>query len=129
MKFANVKCPKIAIENPVGIMSTVWRKPDQIIQPYQFGDEAQKTTCLWLKGLPKLTSTKIVSKGEFIIHKSGKKRPKWFADAFKLSPEERAKVRSKTFQGIADAMAEQWSKVFLMNVFSERNSREIEKVE
>ena len=109
MLFANANCERIAIENPVGIMSTHWRKPDQKIQPYWFGDEAQKTTCLWLKGLPKLEPTNMVGKGEFITHKSGKTKPKWFADAFKLSPEERRKVRSKTFQGIAKAMAEQWA--------------------
>lgn len=109
MLFANANCERIAIENPVGIMSSQWRKPDQIIQPYWFGDEAQKTTCLWLKGLPKLEPTKMVGKGEFITHKSGKKKPKWFADAFKLSPNERRKVRSKTFDGIAQAMAEQWA--------------------
>lgn len=115
---------KIAIENPVGIISGEYviqwfpdlaeryslpRKPTQKIQPWQFGDEAQKTTCLWLKGLPELKPTKIVGKGEFITHKSGKTKPKWFADAFKLPPEERAKVRSKTFSGIAKAMAEQWA--------------------
>ena len=109
MLFANANCERIAIENPVGIMSSHWRKPDQIIQPYWFGDEAQKTTCLWLKGLPKLEPTKMVGKGEFITHKSGKTKPKWFADAFKLSPSERRKVRSKTFDGIAQAMAEQWA--------------------
>lgn len=109
MLFTNANCERIAIENPVGIMSSQWRKPDQIIQPYWFGDEAQKTTCLWLKGLPKLEPTKMVGKGEFITHKSGKTRPKWFADAFKLSPSERRKVRSKTFDGIAQAMAEQWA--------------------
>jgi len=109
MLFTNANCERIAIENPVGIMSSQWRKPDQIIQPYWFGDEAQKTTCLWLKGLPKLEPTKMVGKGEFITHKSGKTKPKWFADAFKLSPSERRKVRSKTFDGIAQAMAEQWA--------------------
>jgi site-specific DNA-cytosine methylase len=109
MLFANANCERIAIENPVGIMSSQWRKPDQIIQPYWFGDEAQKTTCLWLKGLPKLEPTKMVGKGEFITHKSGKTKPKWFADAFKLSPSERRKVRSKTFDGIAQAMADQWA--------------------
>ena len=109
MLFANANCERIAIENPVGIMSSQWRKPDQIIQPYWFGNEAQKTTCLWLKGLPKLEPTNMVGKGEFITHKSGKTRPKWFADAFKLPASERRKVRSKTFDGIAQAMAEQWA--------------------
>ena len=109
MLFTDIDCPKVAIENPIGIMSKIYRKPNQIIQPWQFGDEFQKSTCLWLKGLPELKPTKIVGRGEFITHKSGKRKPKWFADAFKLSPEERAKARSKTFPGIARAMAEQWS--------------------
>ena len=109
MEFANAHCDRIAIENPVGIMSTIWRKPDQVIQPWQFGDSFQKTTCLWLKGLPLLKPTNIVDKGEFVIHKSGKKKPKWYADAFHLPPKERAKVRSQTYPGIAKAMAEQWS--------------------
>jgi len=65
MEFVNAKCDKIAIENPIGIMSKIYRKPDQIIQPYQFGDKAQKSTCLWLKNLPKLEHTDIVDKGEF----------------------------------------------------------------
>jgi hypothetical protein len=111
MRFATAKCDKIAIENPVGVMSSVWRKPDQIIQPYQFGDSFSKKTCLWLKNLPLLAPTNIVSSGEVIKYKSGKTMPKWYADAFKLSPFERAKLRSKTFPGIAKAMAEQWGKV------------------
>ena len=108
MALANAPIERLAVENPVGIMSRLWRKPDQIIQPYQFGDEAQKTTCLWLKNLPLLVPTKIVGKGEMTTFKSGKRHPKWYADAFKLSAEERAKVRNRTFQGIADAMAAQW---------------------
>jgi len=108
MNFAEHDCSKIAIENPVGIMSTVWRKPDQIIQPYEFGEPFSKKTCLWLKGLSKLNKTKIVDRGERVTFKSGKSMPKWYSDAFRLPPKERAKVRSKTFQGIADAMAEQW---------------------
>jgi len=109
MALANAPVERIAIENPVGIMSTVWRKPDQIIQPWQFGDSATKTTCLWLKNLPPLKPTNIVDKGERTVFKSGKSHPKWYADALKLSPAERAKVRSTTFPGIAKAMAEQWS--------------------
>ena len=101
-------CEFIAIENPTGKLNTSWRKPDQIIQPWQFGHEAQKTTCLWLKNLPNLKHTKVVDKGEFTTFKSGKRHPKWYADALKLSKHERMKARSKTFQGIADAMAEQW---------------------
>ena len=101
---------KIAIENPVSVISSEIRKPDQIIQPWQFGDEAQKTTCLWLKNLPKLKPTKIVGKGEFTTFKSGKRHPKWYADALAKAKTkaERQKLRSKTFQGIASAMAEQW---------------------
>ena len=91
-----------AIENPVGIMSTEWRKPDQIIQPWEFGDKAQKKTCLWLHNLPKLVPTDIVDKGEFYISPTGKKLPKWYSD------NKSAKARSMTFQGIANAMGQQW---------------------
>jgi hypothetical protein len=119
MKFANAKCPRIAIENPIGIMSKKWRKPDQIIQPWQFGDKFQKSTCLWLKGLPKLEHTEIVEKGEFkewVDPKTGKtkRQAMWFFNALSAkTPHERAKIRSKTFPGIAKAMANQWSKILL----------------
>jgi hypothetical protein len=97
--------PKIALENPISIISSRIRKPDQIIQPYQFGHEATKTTCLWLKGLPHLVPTDIVGKGERHVTKGGKSLPKWY----NLPPSPtRWKERSKTFQGIADAMANQW---------------------
>ena len=109
MLFTNNKCPRIAIENPVGIMSTKWRKPDQIIQPYQFGDSFSKKTCLWLKGLPLLTPTNIVDRGEQLEYKSGRMMSKWYADSFNLPPKERAKLRSTTFAGISKAMASQWS--------------------
>lgn len=96
MRFANSDCPRIAIENPVGIMSTVWKKPDQIIQPWQFGHGETKKTCLWLKGLPPLVPTNIVDGREHRI--------------WKMPPsEDRAKNRAKTFPGIARAMAEQWA--------------------
>ena len=96
MQFANSDCPRIAIENPVGIMSTVWKKPDQIIQPWQFGHGETKKTCLWLKGLPPLIPTEIVE---------GREQRIW-----KMPPsEDRAKNRAKTFPGIARAMAEQWA--------------------
>lgn len=108
LALANSNIPKIAIENPIGVMSTRYRKPDQIIHPWQFGHEASKSTCLWLKGLPNLVPTNIVGKGEFITYKSGKRMTKWYADAASLSPKEREKVRNTTFQGIADAMANQW---------------------
>jgi len=85
----------IAIENPIGIMSSLYRKPDQIIQPWQFGHGETKATCLWLKGLPKLNPANIVT---------GREQRIW-----KMSPgPERTKLRSKTFPGIASAMAEQW---------------------
>ena len=112
-----VKAPieKICIENPMSIMSTAYRKPDQIIQPWQYGHEAQKTTCLWLKNLNKLEPTNIVSKGEFIefVSKKGikKRQPKWYFDALKNSKtkEDRRTLRSKTFKGIAEAMAYQFT--------------------
>ena len=97
MQFTNAKCKRIAIENPIGIMSTIWRKPDQIIQPWMFGLVEKKATCLWLKNLPLLQPTNIVN---------GREQSIW-----KMPPsEERAKIRSKTFSGIAKAMAEQWGR-------------------
>lgn len=109
MLFANADCQKIAIENPVGVMSSIWRKPDQIIQPYQYGHPQSKKTCLWLKGLPLLTPTNTVKEENRIVFNSGKSMPKWYAEAWHLPQKERAKLRSKTFQGIAKAMAEQWA--------------------
>ena len=108
MRIANADCDRIAIENPVGVMSTQWRKPDQIIQPYQYGDAYEKRTCLWLKGLPMLSPTKIVETPDRIQFKSGKTMAKWYVQAGNLSKEQRALVRSKTFAGIAKAMATQW---------------------
>lgn len=108
MELVNADIPYIAVENPIGIVSTRWRKPDQIIQPWQFGHQASKSTCLWIKGLPLLKPTDIVDKGEFTVYKSGKRVSKWYADAAKLSKEERARVRSVTFDGIAKAMSTQW---------------------
>ena len=109
MAFAEADCDRIAIENPVGIMSTAWRKPNQIIQPYQFGHPESKKTCLWLKGLPLLSATDVVAEEPRVVFGSGKSMPKWYADAWRLPPKERAKARSKTFPGIARAMAEQWA--------------------
>jgi len=103
MSLANAPVNRLCIENPVCIMSSVWRKPDQIIQPWQFGENFQKTTCLWLKNLPKLLPTKIVNKGEFVTFSSGRKMPKWYADA-----RVDGHRRSRTFVGIAHAMADQW---------------------
>ena len=107
-RIVNAKCDKIAIENPIGIMSTVWEKPTQIIQPFMFGEPFEKRTCLWLKNLPKLNSTKLVIPPERIKFKSGKTMPEWYAKLWALPKEEREKERSKTFIGIARAMAEQW---------------------
>ena len=108
MAFANADCEKIAIENPIGIMSSEWRKPNQIINPWQFGDAFEKKTCLWLKGLPELKPTDIVEIPPRKRFDSGKSMPSWYAEAWNLPKEERAKLRSKTFPGIARAMAEQW---------------------
>lgn len=96
MSFVNCKCPKLCIENPVGIMSSIYRKPDQIIQPYMFGHGETKATCLWLRGLPLLQSTDLVPGREHRI--------------WRMPPsEERSKLRSKTYSGIAKAMAQQWT--------------------
>lgn len=108
MLFAKADCGKIAIENPVCIMSSRWRKPDQYIEPYYFGDPEKKKTGLWLKGLPQLKPTNIVEP-VIIQCKSGAKEPRWHMETMKLPPKERAKARSKTFPGIARAMAEQWA--------------------
>ena len=95
MALANCDIPKIAIENPIGIMSRLYRKPDQIIQPWMFGHPETKATCLWLKGLPKLVPTNIVDGRENRIHR--------------MAPgPNRSKERSRTYSGIAEAMAEQW---------------------
>lgn len=111
----NAKIDKIAIENPISVISSAIRKPDQIIQPYMFGDSASKSTCLWLKNLPLLKPTNIVSKGEFFEFKDRKtgkmkKQPMWYYEALQQAktPQERRSLRSKTFKGIAEAMANQW---------------------
>ena len=101
--------PKVAIENPVGIMSKLYRRPDQIIQPWQFGDPYEKRTCLWLKGLPPLVETDVVEPESRREFDSGKTMPTWYADAWSLPPSERARVRSRTFRGVAKAMARQWA--------------------
>jgi len=129
MEFTKTNIPKVCIENPMGIMSTLYRKPDQIIQPYFFGHEAQKTTCLWLSNLPKLFHAKApdlfndtvthVGKGEFhefVSAKGVKKRmPMWYYKAFipndnekALKSDERMVNRQFKFPLIAKAMAEQW---------------------
>ena len=104
MRFVNADCEKTAIENPVGVMSTYYRKPNQIIHPWQFGHPEKKATCLWLKGLPLLTPTNDVSAVMKTLPKNKQERLHYLPP----SPE-RAKLRSKTFPGIAKAMAEQWA--------------------
>jgi site-specific DNA-cytosine methylase len=99
MKLANAPINHIVIENPICIMSKVWREPDQIIQPYYFGDEFQKTT------------TKIVSKGEFVTFSSGKRMSKWYAESFGDGTK-----RSKTFKGISEAMANQWKNLSKISI-------------
>lgn len=104
MLFANAKCERIAIENPVGVMSNTWRKPDQIIHPYEYGHMEQKKTCLWLKGLPLLKPTDNVKEKMLKLPKNECERLHY------LSPSaDRAKIRSKTYPGIAKAMAQQWA--------------------
>ena len=128
-KFLEVECERVVIENPVGIISGDYipkyfpdlaerfnlpQKPTQIIHPWMFGDNYSKSTCLWEKGVkplePIIKNQPELEWFECIDRKTGKKKrqPKWYADAWKLPAEERARVRSKTFPGIAKAMAEQW---------------------
>ena len=113
LAFALSDIPKIAVENPVGVMSTLFRKPDQIIQPYFFGDNARKTTCLWLKGLPQLESTNVVEpgqilKGGYSVNASANYATDENGKILRWSDPRTAIKRSKTFPGIAAAMAEQW---------------------
>ena len=108
LSIYNAPCEKVAIENPVGFMSTFFRKPNQIIQPYMFGEPERKSTCLWLRGLPELLPTHIVEP-KIIKYKNGKGTDSpWHMDTMKLPPHERSVAQSKTFPGIAAAMAEQW---------------------
>lgn len=114
LMFANADCEKIAIENPVGYMNTNWRKPNQIIHPYYFGDNAKKRTCLWIKGLPELEPTNMLPEPQPMYVCQGEKckgkKIGWCEGmrGIKGGQKERAKARSKTFPGIAKAMAEQW---------------------
>jgi hypothetical protein len=133
MAMINAPIEKIAVENPIGIMSTHYRKPDQVIQPYFFGDGFTKTTCLWLKNLPKLQHynsvdlfndkvTHVDTSNEYkewVCRKTGKlkRQQMWYYKAFTeaKTKEERSTIRSKTFPGIAKAMAEQWGKYLIEN--------------
>lgn len=107
MAFVNAKCQRIAIENPIGVMSTYYKKPDQVVHPYWFGDPERKATCLWLKGLPALVPTNMVEP-VVITCKNGKTDSPWHMNTLGLPAEERRKLRSKTFPGLAKAIVEQW---------------------
>jgi len=107
MKLYNAPIEKIAIENPVSIMSTVFRKPDQYVHPYYFGDPHSKKTGLWLKNFPLLEPTNMVEP-KFYIYKDGRRDPIWHVETMKLPPKERSIARSRTFKGLANAIAEQW---------------------
>ena len=100
MEMAGAQIPRIAIENPIGIMSRLWRKPDQIIQPWQYGHGETKATCLWLKNLPQLQPTAIVAGREARVHREAPSPDRW-------------KNRSRTLQGIAEAMANQWGRMLV----------------
>ena len=108
LRLAKADIPRIAIENPVGVMSTLWRKPDQIIHPWMFGHAEQKSTCLWLKGLDPLTETLNVREQMLALPRNQRERLHYLPPS-----EDRWKLRSATFQGIADAMAAQWSDTLL----------------
>lgn len=106
LAIARLKIPRMAIENPVCIMSSVWRKPDQVVHPWQYGHPETKATCLWLKGLPHLVPTNIVAGREARIHKMPPGPNRW-------------KERSRTFEGIAAAMADQWGNARQQDLFTE----------
>lgn len=108
MDIWNADCEKVAIENPQGIMSSRFRKPDQYIEPYMFGDAEKKKTGLWLRGLNPLVPTDVV-KPVIIECASGAREPRWHMETMNLPKSERSRARSKTFNGIARAMAEQWA--------------------
>ena len=110
MAFVNAKCNRIAIENPIGVMSTYYKKPDQVVHPYWFGDAERKATCLWLKGLPKLVPTNMVEP-VVITCKNGKTDSPWHMNTLGLPAEERRRLRSKTFPGLAKAIVEQWGNI------------------
>ena len=103
MQFTTVNCDRVAIENPIGIMSSVWRKPDQIVQPWMFGHPESKATCFWLKGLPLLKETNNVKSIYDSLPKNQQQRIHYLPPS-----KDRSMLRSKTFEGIAQAMATQW---------------------
>ena len=113
MRFVNAECDKIAIENPIGYMNTYYRKPDQIVHPYYFGDPVRKATCLWLKGLPPLQKTNVVEPNIIKDRNTSYSGPAYYAKdengkILSWNDPRTAKARSKTYHGFALAMAEQW---------------------
>lgn len=104
----NTSIPRVALENPIGCISTKIRKPDQIVHPWQFGHEASKPTCLWLKNLPLLEPYEIVGKGKFYTKANGHRMAAWSHITSGTNKEKRARIASRTFHGIAKAMAATW---------------------
>ena len=131
MQMINAPIEKIAVENPIGIMSSIYKKPTQVIQPFYFGDADRKTTCLWLKNLPALEYAlsdnlfmqKTSVEPELITTPKGDRLSKWHYDSYKLSNEEKSKMRSKTFPSIAKQMAAQWS-FSVSSVGGKKNEKE-----
>lgn len=113
LQFLNAPVNHVAVENPVSVVSSRIRPPDQIIHPWWFGDEFEKTSCLWLRNLPKLRPSQVVGSGDFVVTQSGACIPKWYSDLRSLPTEQRRKERSRTFIGIAEAMADQWGRAVL----------------
>ena len=111
MRFVECGCARVAIENPVGVMSTLYRKPDQVIQPYQFGHTETKATCLWLRGLPKLRPTRNLRWETMQLPVAERSRIHYLPPS-----EDRAMLRSKTYAGVARAMADQWGRYLLERV-------------
>lgn len=107
-QLISARAGMVAVENPVGIMSTAYGKPSQIIEPYMFGDPYEKKTALWLKNLPLLKPTNVVKPQERVYFQSGKSHPAWYAESWHMPKGERERYRSVTFNGIANAMASQW---------------------
>lgn len=107
-RIAAADIPRLAIENPVGYLNSHWRKPTQVIHPWQYGHEANKPTCLWLHGLPLLQPTQIVGKGRFYTKANGNRLSAWCHVTSGTRKAERARIAARTFPGIAEAMADQW---------------------
>lgn len=114
MALYNAPIPRVCIENPIGVMSTRFRKPDQIVQPWMFGHDTRKATCFWLRGLPRLLPTEVVAPET--VKGTSPKGKKYYALNWLPANAERWKIRSRTFQGIANAFASQWGSLVLQAV-------------